>query len=269
VYSPTILFLRGEAVGEYTHPTCYLLSFPGGVYPGSSDRVCFRVMRSRRPKLSTLSLIVFVASGILWLRSLVVAEYLIVRLGGNEIDLFSEIGTIQIQTGHSDAPSGLSLLSITYPARSVPGRAATVPWGWWQCDLRGAFHLAIPLWVIFAVMACAPIIHIYRHPRTLQSRSFGVTVITGWPLLLPVTDPFVDFRQVAPLIATSALMSAAVLWSYHFLDRAMARPTPWPWQLKRRLEERRRRAGRCPNCGYDVRATPDRCPECGIAVGSR
>ena len=35
-----------------------------------------------------------------------------------------------------------------------------------------------------------------------------------------------------------------------------------------RLFPRRRSAGRCPVCGYDLRASKDRCPECGTAIGS-
>jgi hypothetical protein len=35
---------------------------------------------------------------------------------------------------------------------------------------------------------------------------------------------------------------------------------PTLWVFRRR---RRRQPGRCPVCGYDMRATPQRCPECG------
>ena len=43
-----------------------------------------------------------------------------------------------------------------------------------------------------------------------------------------------------------------------------------PWVsvrgLLRRVKQNRRvRAGLCPECGYDLRATPGRCPECGGA----
>jgi hypothetical protein len=89
----------------------------------------------------------------------------------------------------------------------------------------------------------------------------------GWPGHLypdvptpPKSDPrwFRDnYRVVVVPYWFLALVSAALpLWW-------LRRYPPRTWESPR--ARRRRRAGLCPWCGYDLRATPGRCPECGAA----
>ena len=84
-----------------------------------------------------------------------------------------------------------------------------------------------------------------------------------------------DVHVSRPVPVLSGLPTVGKLFSPTTPGRFVQLPWPvlavltaaWPvrriWVTLGRL--RRTRAGRCPSCGYDLRATPGRCPECGTA----
>jgi hypothetical protein len=67
-----------------------------------------------------------------------------------------------------------------------------------------------------------------------------------------------------PRVAEYGSFTAIPFWIV-ILAASLPLQVAWIRGQVRRLRDSR--IGRCPVCGYDLRATPDRCPECGTTVG--
>lgn len=74
-------------------------------------------------------------------------------------------------------------------------------------------------------------------------------VIPGQPGWLFMNGWEIRFPHTWAIIAMAALSSLILV----------------PRFIAARRRRRRSRRGLCPQCGYDLRSSPDRCPECGNA----
>lgn len=78
-----------------------------------------------------------------------------------------------------------------------------------------------------------------------------------------LTDPIINPAPPPPI---PAAVTFAWIWGAAVSALlCLVIGAPWLFELagRRSLRNRRRRAGLCVRCGYDLRASPLRCPECG------
>ena len=77
-----------------------------------------------------------------------------------------------------------------------------------------------------------------------------------------------DPANMEPGSAAGATVAYVGDWLYfpHYAAMIACALPPAAALHRRRRRRQRGRSGRCPECGYDLRASPQRCPECGHAT---
>ena len=97
-----------------------------------------------------------------------------------------------------------------------------------------------------------------RQPISRKSYYFGVGIKRGTILRW--------YRSTTPSIGNSFTLVSIPIQLLAFICFF-----PTAWRIATIGHRRRLRAAliagrKCPECGYDLRATPDRCPECGQLI---
>jgi len=201
----------------------------GGFFYARYNSTVRRFVRILLNAATALSLLLFVATVALWVRSYWVQDSFIYS-GGVRDDRLPGGGGMSYVGG----------LSVSWHVFHVaPGRG-------------GAYERQYQLWNS----------HV---PRGLTFQSSVVTA-ADQRLLAPLArfmfEPGGDRSYNEGDVVRVRYGGAA---APHWVPMVAFALPPLLWLRRTRRLRRSRVRGRCAQCGYDLRATPDRCPECGTA----
>jgi hypothetical protein len=95
-------------------------------------------------------------------------------------------------------------------------------------------------------------------PDEIMRRGTRHLIKWAFPILAAISVPL-----FVAVVFTDQFSRAHWVWEALFLADGIAEAIvviPFRRQIDR---DQRLKRGLCPQCGYDLRATPERCPECG------
>ena len=160
----------------------------------------------------------------------------------------------------------------------LPPRPSPLHWEWRFIKFEGIPH-ATPQEIRTAHATVSSSETLLRDLRATPSEWNGVwdTQLRREMMMRPggLTPERVQ-RQVQIAQAKAAMDRAQIVldgssyseWTVPaWLVAAVTALLPMLWLDGVRRRRRMLREGRCPGCGYDLRASGDRCPECGLSVG--
>ena len=223
---------------------------------------------------AALSLLLFVATVVLWVRGRWKMDHFYLIHGDNGSDMIrSDRGRITLR--HS-RPNGRS--RITLPRRvshwacavgsQLPPRPSPNHWQWRFLTYEGVGS-ATPGEVAAA-----------RKARQ-QAEAQLVQLRTALRGPIDPRDPvaMANFQQQQWAVRRAervidmadSVLHGSSYWEWTFpawLAALVAAAPPARWLASWRRRRRIRREGRCPDCGYDLRASGERCPECGRPTGA-
>ena len=183
--------------------------------------------RLRLPILAGLSLLFAIAIGILWYRSHHGTDYVQrsspSTLGINNLSVSHTFHGISIIRGELRIFTSQSTYYPHKPIPSPPDQSAS-----WHIGRLGLGHVGsdpLPIRTIWNRLGFNTYQDGMESSFASETES-GITLPLWLPLLLSLPFPFILMRRI-------------------------------------QRQRHRRNHGLCPDCGYDLRATPNRCPECG------